>query len=131
MKKNIAVVAGGSSSEYVISMKSAGLIMDCIDPERFNAYLVVIEKDQWFVQHEDRAFPINRQNFSWERKGQTVQFDKVYNIIHGTPGEDGKIQGYFDLIGMPYTGCDVITKVYCDNLTSLIVRLFVVGWGGD
>ncbi|WKN42008.1 D-alanine--D-alanine ligase [Tunicatimonas pelagia] len=110
MKKNIAVVAGGSSSEYVISLKSAGLIMDCIDTTRFNPYLVVIEKDQWYVKQADKTIPVNRADFSWEQQGNTIHFDGVYNIIHGTPGEDGKIQGYFDLLSIPYTGCNVLTS---------------------
>ncbi len=115
MKKNIAVVAGGSSSEYEISLKSAGLIMDCIDTERFNSYLVVMEKDQWYVKHAGETFSVNRNDFSWEQHGNTVHFDKVYNIIHGTPGEDGKIQGYFDLLNIPYTGCDVLTSAITFN----------------
>ncbi|MEM8965340.1 MAG: D-alanine--D-alanine ligase [Bacteroidota bacterium] len=115
MKKNIAVVAGGSSSEYVISMKSAGLIMDCIDASRFNPYLVVMEKDQWYVKHDNHSYPVNRADFSWERDGQTIHFNQVYNIIHGTPGEDGKVQGYFDLLSIPYTGCDVVTSAITFN----------------
>jgi len=110
MKKNIAVVAGGSSSEYVISMKSAALILDCIDTERFNPYLVIVEKDQWYAKLPGQNCPINRDDFSLEREGHNIRFDYVYNIIHGTPGEDGKIQGYFDLLNIPYTGCDVLTS---------------------
>lgn len=124
MKKNIAVVAGGSSSEYVISMKSAALILDCIDTERFNPYLVIVEKNQWYAKVLDQTYPINRDDFSLEREGQKIHFDYVYNIIHGTPGEDGKIQGYFDLLNIPYTGCDVLTssitfnKKVCKQLVS-------------
>ncbi|MGD1893852.1 MAG: D-alanine--D-alanine ligase [Cyclobacteriaceae bacterium] len=108
MKKNIAVVAGGSSSEYVISMKSAALILDCIDTERFNPYLVIVEKGGWYAKLPDQDCPVNRDDFSVEHEGQKVRFDYVYNIIHGTPGEDGKIQGYFDLLNIPYTGCGVL-----------------------
>lgn len=124
MKKNIAVVAGGSSSEYVISMKSAGLIMDCIDTDRFHVYLVVVEKEQWYAKLSDQAYPINRDDFSLEREGQKVQFDYVYNIIHGTPGEDGKMQGYLDLLGIPYTGCDVLTSAitFNKNICKQLVR---------
>ncbi|MEM6841028.1 MAG: D-alanine--D-alanine ligase [Bacteroidota bacterium] len=124
MKKNIAVVAGGSSSEYVISLKSAGLIMSCIDSERFNPYLVIMEKSQWYVKLDGTSYPINRANFSWEKEGQTIHFDQIYNIIHGTPGEDGKIQGYFDLLGIPYTGCDVLTSAitFNKNICKQLVR---------
>ena len=115
MKQTIAVVAGGSSSEYVISMKSAGLIMNCIDQERFDPYLVVIEKASWYAKHQNQAYPINRDDFSFKLNGHKIRFDFVYNIIHGTPGEDGKIQGYFDLLGIPYTGCDVTTSAITFN----------------
>ncbi|MEQ9438632.1 MAG: D-alanine--D-alanine ligase [Cyclobacteriaceae bacterium] len=115
MKKNIAVVAGGSSSEYIVSMKSAGLIMDCIDPARFNPFLVVVEKAHWYVKHQHQSYPINRDDFSFVLNNEKVHFDFVYNIIHGTPGEDGKIQGYFDLLGISYTGCDVLTSAITFN----------------
>lgn len=108
--KNIAVTAGGKSSEYAISLKSAQFIMNTIDRERFNPYLVIIGKEDWFVKIDDQRYPVNKDDFSFTLNGNRIQFSKVYNIIHGTPGEDGKIQGYFDLIGMPYTGCNVLTS---------------------
>lgn len=108
--KKIAITAGGTSSEYVISMKSAGTILESIDRTRFQPYLVVIGKEGWHVEVDGKKIPINKNNFSFQSDGQEIHFDFVYNTIHGTPGEDGKIQGYFDLIGIQYSGCDVLAS---------------------
>ena len=108
MKHNVAVVAGGTSHEYVISMRSAETVLSCLDRTAFTPYLVVVELDRWYAKVDGQELPINKDNFSFNRDGQTVTFDAVYNIIHGTPGEDGKIQGYLELLGIPYTGCDVL-----------------------
>ena len=122
--KNIAVVAGGTSSEYVISMRSAETVLSCLDMDSFAPYLVVVTQDRWFAKIDGQEVPINKDNFSVTVAGETVTFDAVYNIIHGTPGEDGKIQGYFDLLGIPYTGCNVLTsaitfsKSVCKQLIS-------------
>ena len=110
MKKTIAVVAGGTSSEYVISMRSAQTVLGCLDTEQFEPYLVVIETDRWYARVDGAELPIDKNNFSFQLNNQTITFEAVYNIIHGTPGEDGKMQGYWDLIGMPYTGCDMLTS---------------------
>lgn len=123
MKKTIAVTAGGTSSEYVISMKSAETILSFIDREKFTPYQVVISKDGWFAHLNDQKYPINKDNFSFVLEGQEITFDFVYNTIHGTPGEDGKVQGYFDLLGIPYSGCDVITSsiTFNKNLCKRVV----------
>ncbi len=122
--KIVAVTAGGRSSEYEISLQSAHTIIESIDRERFLPYLVVIGKEDWYAEADGQRFPINKNDFSFQKDGQTIHFEKVYNTIHGTPGEDGKIQGYFDLLNMPYTGCDVLTssitfnKYYCKQIVS-------------
>lgn len=122
--KIVAVTAGGRSSEYEISLKSAETILESIDRERFNPYLVIIGKEDWYAQVDGQKYPINKDDFSFNLNGTTIRFEKVYNIIHGTPGEDGKIQGYFDLLNIPYTGCDVLTssitfnKYYCKQILS-------------
>ena len=110
MKKNIAVVAGGTSSEYVISMRSAETVLDCLDRTSFVPYLIVVEHDQWYAKINGQDVPVNKDSFSVALEQESVTFAAVYNIIHGTPGEDGKIQGYFDMLGIPYTGCDVLTS---------------------
>ena len=108
MKQNIAVVAGGTSHEYVISMRSAETVLGCLDRSAFAPYLVVVELDRWYAKVDGQELPINKDNFSFSLNGQTITFSAAYNIIHGTPGEDGKIQGYFELLGIPYTGCNVL-----------------------
>lgn len=110
MKKNVAVTSGGTSHEYVVSMKSATTIIESIDRSRFNPYQVVISKDGWYAHFNGQQYLINKDNFSFTLDGQEITFDFVYNTIHGTPGEDGKIQGYLDLLGIPYSGCDVISS---------------------
>ncbi len=110
MNMNIAVTSGGTSHEYIISMKSATTIMECIDKTRFTPYQVVISQDGWFAHADGQQYPINKDNFSFQKNEQEITFKFVYNTIHGTPGEDGKIQGYLDLLGIPYSGCDVITS---------------------
>lgn len=108
--KNIAVTAGGTSSEYVISLKSAATILDSIDRELYHPYLIVIGKDGWYADIEGQKTPVNKNNFTIKLNGQEIGFDFVYNTIHGTPGEDGKIQGYFDLLEIPYSGCSVLSS---------------------
>jgi D-alanine-D-alanine ligase len=124
MMKIVAVTAGGRSSEYEISLKSAQTILDSIDREKFVPYLVVIGKTDWYAEVDGQKYPINKDDFSFNKNGEIIRFEKVYNTIHGTPGEDGKIQGYFDLLNIPYTGCDVLTssitfnKYYCKQIVS-------------
>jgi len=126
MKKTIAVASGGTSSEYVISMKSASTILSFIDRERYNPYQVVISQEGWYVLHNEHKLPINKDNFSFQLDGQEIKFDFVYNTIHGTPGEDGKVQGYFDLLGIPYSGCDVITSsiTFNKNLCKRVIASY-------
>lgn len=122
MKKNIAIVAGGDSSEVVVSLKSAEGIYSFIDKEKFNLYVVILKKGDWSVRLTDGgSAPINKNDFSFVENGQVVRFDFAYITIHGTPGENGLLQGYFDLIGMPYSCCGVLAasitfnKFVCNN----------------
>ena len=106
MKKNIAVIAGGDSSEYVVSVKSAVNVMASIDREKYNAWLVEMKGGTWNVIHDgEEIASIDRNDFSFTCNGEKTRFDYAYIIIHGTPGEDGKLQGYFDMIGIPYSSC--------------------------
>lgn len=115
-KLNIAVIAGGEQSEVVVSIKSAQGIISFLDKNLFNPYLVVIEKNNWHVQldHEIQL-PIDKNNFTFQFDGKTVQFDCAYITIHGIPGEDGRLQGYFEMIDMPYTSCNVLTSALTYN----------------
>lgn len=100
MKKNIAIVMGGYSSEVEISLISGNVAYKNISKIHYNTYRVHILKDKWVaLDHENNEFPINRHDFSCTIHGETIKFDCVFNAIHGTPGEDGKLLAYFELIG--------------------------------
>jgi len=122
MKKNIAVLAGGYSSEYVVSLRSAETIVENIDRELFNVYLVHIKKDGWEVQSDVACgVPINKNDFSFSLNNQKTTFDAVFMIIHGTPGEDGRLQAYFEMLGIPVTTGGTLAmslsfdKFYCNQ----------------
>ena len=115
-KKNIAIVAGGDSSEFVVSLKSAQGIYSFIDKEKYNLYIVILKKGEWYVQlGNDKKADIDKNNFSFTLDGKNVRFDFAYITIHGTPGENGLLQGYFDLIGMPYSSCGVLASALTFN----------------
>lgn len=102
MKRKVAVVYGGYSSEANISQKSAGTIYESLDRSLFIPYLVEITRTSWHVHHEGGVFPIDKNKFTFFKDDEVVAFDAAYIIIHGTPGEDGKLQAYFDMVGLPY-----------------------------
>ncbi|WP_406684521.1 D-alanine--D-alanine ligase [Seonamhaeicola sp. MEBiC1930] len=105
MKKNIAIIMGGYSSEYQISLKSGNVVFETLD-SKYNAYRVHIFKDKWvYVDSNDTEFPIDKNNFSVKLNNKTIKFDCVFNAIHGSPGEDGFMQAYFELLGIPHTSC--------------------------
>lgn len=120
--KNVAIVAGGYSSEHMVSLKSAEGIYSFIDKTKYNPYIVLITRDKWVVQWEDKTeFFINKNDFSFVRDGKQILFDFAYITIHGTPGEDGLLQGYLDMLNIPYSCCGVLAssltfnKYYCNN----------------
>ena len=109
MKKNIAIIMGGYSSEVEISLKSGNVVYQNLSKEKYNAYRVHILKNKWVALNEDNEeFPINKHNFSTEINGKNIQFDAVFNAIHGNPGEDGTILAYFDLIGLKTYFCPIL-----------------------
>lgn len=109
MKKHIAIVAGGDSSEVVVSLKSAQGIKSFIDEKQYKTTIVTIIGDKWEAQvAENEVYPIDKNDFSFVMNGQKQTFDFAYITIHGTPGENGILQGYFDLIGMKYSCCGVL-----------------------
>jgi len=116
MKKNIAIIAGGDSSEVVVSLKSAAGLYSFMDKERYNLFIVTIVGKQWQVeQSENEKIAIDKNDFSFTRNGEKTLFDFAYITIHGTPGENGILQGYFDLIGMPYSCCGVLAAAVTFN----------------
>src|SRR4029079_15443913 len=116
MKPKIAFVTGGFSGEAEISYQSAIVIEKNIDKEGFELYKIDIRIDGWFheLPHGDKI-EVNKSDFSLLIDDETITFDAVLIGIHGTPGEDGKLQGYFDLTGLPYTSCDSATSALTFN----------------
>jgi D-alanine-D-alanine ligase len=102
---NIAVVMGGYSDESVISLRSGQLILTHLNKDKYQVFEVHILNEGWYVKVEDQKLPINRADFSFEHNGNSVKFDVAVNTIHGTPGEDGHLQAYWELLDLPYTGC--------------------------
>jgi D-alanine-D-alanine ligase len=116
MKLNIAFVTGGFSSEAEISYKSAITIEKNIDKERWNLYKIDITIDGWFYELPSGAkIKIDKNDFSITIDEEKITFDAVLIGIHGTPGEDGKLQGYFDTLHLPYTSCDAATSALTFN----------------
>jgi len=115
MKKNIALVTGGYSGEATISYKSAKTIYNNLDKELFDVFTIDINPQGWFYEGEHKKTEIDRNDFSLTINNQKTTFDAVFIGMHGTPGEDGKLQGYFDLLGLPYTSCNASTSALTFN----------------
>lgn len=128
-KKNVAVVMGGYSDEYKVSLKSGQLIFDSLDSEIYNVYKVVILKDEWyFLDEYDNKKAINKADFSVDSgDGDTLKFDVCFNIIHGTPGENGIMQAYWDAVGQKYTGCDFYQSALTFNKKDTLAVLSKYG----
>jgi len=105
-RKNIALIAGGYSAEYEVSINSAQNIYAAIDEMRYNKYLVVITKDKWEVHYNNEIFPIDKNDFSFTLENEKISFDFAYITIHGTPGENGLLQGYLAMLDIPHSTCD-------------------------
>ncbi|WP_447641824.1 MULTISPECIES: D-alanine--D-alanine ligase [Chitinophagaceae] len=116
MKKQIALVTGGYSGEAVISYQSAQTIEKNIDTDLFDLYKIDITPDGWYyIPTEGVKLPVDTSHFTVQKEGKTVRFDAALMCIHGTPGEDGKMQGYLDLMRIPYTSCDTTTSALTFN----------------
>lgn len=116
MKPNIAFVTGGYSTEAVISYKSAVTIEKNLDTDKYQVYKIDITPEGWFYENgSGKKALVDQNDFSISINGSKVSFDAVLIGIHGTPGEDGKLQGYFDMVGLPYTSCDAATSALTFN----------------
>jgi len=128
-KKNVAVVMGGYSDEYVVSLKSGQLIYDSLDREIYNVYKVVVLRDEWyFVDENNHKISINKGDFSVVLSdNSTLKFDVCFNIIHGKPGENGELQAYWDTIGQKYTGCNFYQSALTFNKKDTLAVLSKYG----
>lgn len=128
MKRTIAIVAGGDSSEHGVSMKSAEGIYSFIDKEKYNLYIVELTKKSWEALLPDgtRA-AIDKNDFSFTENGKKVKPDFAYITIHGTPGENGILQGYFELLDIPYSTCDVLVSAL--TFSKFTLNQYLKGFG--
>ena len=111
LKRTIAIVCGGDSSEHDVSMHSAQGLYSFFDKERYNIYIVDVKGIDWHVELEDgTSAPIDKNDFSFIENGKHIEFDYAYITIHGAPGENGIMQGYFDLIHLPYSTSGVLVE---------------------
>lgn len=111
MKKTIALLTGGTTGEWVVSVKSAATIAQNIDTNKYDVYKIMLTENGWFYEPADSVkIEVDKNDFSLNIKGKKIVFDGVFIVIHGSPGEDGKLQGYFDMIGIPYTTCNALTS---------------------
>lgn len=118
---NVAIVMGGYSSEYQISLKSGNVVYQNLDTSKYKGYRIHILKDKWvYVDDNENEFPVNKHDFSFEINGQKQIFDVVFNAIHGTPGEDGLLQAYFELLNIPHTSCDYYQAALTFNKRDLL-----------
>ena len=116
----IAIVCGGDSSEHEVSLRSAQGLYSFFDKDRYDVYQVVVKGLDWHVNLPDGGTePIDKNDFSFTHQGKKVKFDYAYITIHGTPGENGIIQGYFDLIRLPYSTCNVLVESLTFNKFAL------------
>lgn len=112
---------GGYSSEFEISLKSGNVVYDYLDKSRYTGYRVHILKDKWvYVDEKNSEFPIDKGDFSVVVSGEKITFDAVFNAIHGTPGEDGLLQAYFELLGIPQNSCDYYQAALTFNKRDLL-----------
>ena len=131
MKLRIAIVAGGDSSEHAVSLRSAQGIWSFLNHDKYDVSIIVMRGQEWNLveydgqnYHTDKKWPVNLNDFSVNKDGEVLKFDFAYIIIHGTPGENGLVQGYFDLIKMPYSCCGVLaaaltcSKYFCNKYLS-------------
>ncbi|AWW30390.1 D-alanine--D-alanine ligase [Echinicola strongylocentroti] len=116
MKKKIALVTGGFTGESVVSLKSAAVVETQIDRDRYDIYKIIIEKDHWYyTDPSGQKQSVDLNDFSVLTNKEKITFDGVFNILHGSPGEDGKLAGYFDMMEIPYTTCDPLTSAITMN----------------
>ena len=119
--KNIAIIMGGYSSEFEISLKSGNVVYQFLDKTKYKGYRIHIFKEKWvYVDDSNAEFLIDKNDFSVTVDGTKIKFDLAFNAIHGTPGEDGLMQAYFELIGLPQSSCDYYQAALTFNKRDML-----------
>lgn len=112
---NVALLAGGFTGEYEVSINSAKNIAANLDADKYKVYTILINRDSWVYETGNKSIIVDKNDFSIVLNGEKITFDFAFITVHGTPGEDGKLQGYLDLIGIPYNTCDATTSAITMN----------------
>ena len=124
MKKKIAIIMGGYSSEYLISLKSGSVVHESLPTKLYNSYCIHIFKDKWVYVNKDlEEFPVDKSDFSVSLGKTKIKFDCIFNAIHGAPGEDGTIQAYFKLLSIPHTSCNMYQAALTFNKRDCLSAL--------
>ena len=124
MKKNIAIIMGGYSSEYKISLKSGSVVFETLDRNLYTPYSIHIFKEKWvYVNENNEEFPVDKNDFSITINSEKITFNCVFNAIHGSPGEDGYMQAYFKLLNIPQTSCSMYQAALTFNKRDLLATL--------
>jgi len=124
LKPNIALIAGGYSKESEVSLKSAKAIMQEIDKSLYNVFYIEISKEKWVCKHNNQEYIVDKNSFTVQIDDIVYSFSLAFIIIHGTPGENGLLQGYFDMLSIPYTTCNAMvsaltfSKYFCNRVVS-------------
>ena len=119
VKKNIALLAGGNSSERTIALQSAVQISMSFDVEKYNVWLIDVYKNRFIYRENGVEYDVDLNDFSIKKGDQRIKLDYAYVMIHGTPGEDGHIQGYLEMMGIPFSSCDMVSSVITfDKVTT-------------
>lgn len=117
--RNIALLAGGNSSEREIALQSAAQVREAFDKERYNVWLIDVHGRSFTYRNEGKEYQMDLNDFSLTVEGEKIEFEYAYIMIHGTPGEDGHIQGYLEMMGVPFSSCDMVSSVITfDKVTT-------------
>lgn len=116
MRTKIALITGGYTAESEVSLKSAEFVSQQLDASRYEVYRIMITASSWYYLSENGVkYPVNREDFTLPLADRVVRFDLAFIMLHGSPGEDGRLQGYLDMVGLPYTSCDALTSALTMN----------------
>ena len=119
--KNIAILMGGFSQEAAVSLQSAATVAEYLDKSKYTAYRILITKEKWvYTDTLGQEIPVDKNDFSLTLEGKKITFDCAFNAIHGTPGEDGYLQAYFALVGVPITGCSMYASALTFNKRDML-----------
>lgn len=128
MKRNIAIIAGGDSAEFVVSMQTSEHILNTLDKNIYQVYLAVFKGQNWKVNINSKEYDIDKNDFSITVGSKKIKFDFAYIAIHGTPGENGILQGYLNLVNIPHSTCDVLSSALSFNKHACNSYLKTLGY---